>query len=85
MSDQAPTEQSGVLDKLGDQLLEFTGAYGTYKQAQLSAKTKLALAKAGFGSSGAAAAPSSSFALGPYVPWIAGGLLVIGVLLALRR
>lgn len=79
-----PPPDSAWGQQLTDMLLQIAGAGATYKVAQLNAKTNLALAK---GKSNATNMDTSSTvsALKAYAPWIAGGLVVLAVFVALRR
>lgn len=90
MTDTAPTavENPSWQDQLAS-LLPLLTSYAqskiTYKAALLNAKAKLALAGPPPQAATSIPPASDTSGVGKWAPWIAGGLVVVAVFVALRR
>lgn len=86
MTDTAPDPTSpGWTDQLGKLALDLVQAQTTYKVALLNAKSKAVTDATGKSSATGNSDLSPPFDFAKYAPWVAGGLLVLAVFVAVSR
>ena len=87
MTDTAPTAvvQPSWQDQLGALLVSYAQAQVTYKAAALNAKSKLLLAQNQPQAATSTPPASDTSGIVKWAPWVAGGLVVVAVFVALRR